>query len=332
MYCPDFRRGETGAAEFIDQLFSTLRLNISSRCHGMEGKHPSSDAGVAKKSRDVCGRWLAHDIADTLVGCSSAEAPERIISFVSPSLALLAAPALEAISSEAAVTAHQGVRKWARGWMGSFSAGAAFIAVCARLVSPLLALTGDMDVHHEAVRDILTLFSRVCISSLVLVGDVSSEATAKDKDTNGQRKVSADRHHLLAPVAETLCMQSTTPSSGDALSVSLSISAADRYFLLSAVLGEIKRCWPSLSAAQRCQLFLALSAVFSSKESECVAMRVTCSEKLVAAVTSLISLSDVTANQTSVTNKNKNNGSNASGSGSGDDVLSAGRKLLDILK
>ena len=288
----------------------------------MEAKHPSSDAGVAKKSRDVCGRWLAHDIADTLVWCSSAEAPERIMSFVSPSLALLAAPALEVICSEAAGGADQGAaRKWAKGWMGSFACAAATTALCTRLLSPLL--TGDMDVHHDAVRDILTLFSRVCISSLVLLGDASTEVTAKD--SLSQRKVSVDRHHLLAPLTDALCLKSTTlPATDATLSVSLPVTATERYFLLSAVLEELQRCWHSLSAAQRCQLFMSLSAVLTSKESECVAMRVTCSEKLVTATNALMSQSAVTANQTA-------NNSNGGGDG-GDDVLSAGRKLLDVLK
>ena len=291
----------------------------------MEAKHLNSDAIVAKKSRDVCGRWLAHDIADTLVSCSSAEAPERIISFVSPSLALLAAPALEIVYNGSAVGADQGgARKWEKGWMGSFTSGTASMALCTRLLSPLL--TGDMDAHHDAVRDVLTLFSQVCISSLVLVGDASSEGTGKD--SHSQRKVPTDRHHLLAPVTDALCLKSTISSATDAVvSVSLSANAAERYFFLAAVLEEIKKCWHSLSAAQRCQLFMALSAVLSSKESECVAMRVTCSEKLVAATTALMSLSGVTANQTA-----KNNSSSGSDSVSGEDVLSAGRRLLDILK
>lgn len=281
-----------GAAEFIDQLFSLLRMNIASRCHGLEGALSSSDVGVGKKARDLSGRWLAHDISDVLVWCSSAEAPERILSFVAPSLSALAGPALEGVLGLKG--SNKSDKMWSKGWIGSYAASVSTIALCCKLLTPLL---GDLNMKSPAISGTVQTLTRMCMSCLLLAGDVSVEAVPSSKglpskSLNGQREPVRGQQ-LLAAVSEALCMQ-TSPSSSESLSARSSSHGSDAleaslpYFLQKSLLSELSSSWPTITARQRTHALNSLATVFTSSAEEVVTMRLVCCRAMSAAVSILL--------------------------------------------
>ena len=319
-----------GAAEFIDQLFSFLRMNITSRCHGLEGAESSSDVGVGKKAKDLSGRWLAHDIADVLVWCSSAEAPEKILSFVAPFLSALAAPALEGVLGIAGSKKNdkkkdaKSDKMWCRGWIGSYAASVSSIALCCKLLTPLL---GDLNMDSQAISGAVQILVRMCVSCLMLTGDISAEADPSSKSLplppkglKGQRE-SVRAGQLLTAVSETLCMRISS-SSSESLAARSSSShsddaqeAAHSYFLLKSLLAELSSCWPTLTARQRTHTLNSLATVVASGVEEVVTMRLVCSRMISAAVSSMLDSAGAD------THKNGND----------QDLLAAGARLLEAL-
>lgn len=320
-----------GAAEFIDQLFSLLRMNITSRCHGLEGAESSSDVGVGKKAKDLSGRWLAHDIADVLVWCSSAEAPERILSFAAPFLSALAAPALEGVLGIAGSKKNdkkkdiKSDKMWCRGWIGSYAASVSSIALCCKLLTPLL---GDLNMDSQAISGAVQILVRMCISCLMLTGDISAEAGPSSKSLplppkglKGQRE-SVRGGQLLSAVSETLCMRISSSSSESLAARSSSSShgddaqeAAHTYFFLKSLLAELSSCWPTLTARQRTHTLNSLATVVASSAEEVVTMRLVCSRTISAAVSSMLDSAGAD------THKN----------GDDQDLLTAGTRLLEAL-
>jgi hypothetical protein len=302
MSLPRCRRAEMGAAEFIDQLFSLLRMNITSRSYGLEGALSSSDVGVGKKAKDLSGRWLAHDISDVLVWCSSAEAPERILSFVAPFLSALAAPALEGVLGIAGSKKNnkksdiKSDKTWSRGWIGSYAASVSSIALCCKLLTPLL---GDLDMDSQAISGTVKILVRTCISCLLLTGDVSAEADPSSKSLplplkglKGRRE-QVRAGQLLAAVSETLCMRITSSSSKSQLIRSSSSHGDDAqeavhtYFFLKSLLAELSSSWPTLTARQRTHALNSLATVIASGAEEVVTMRLVCGSAISAAVSRL---------------------------------------------
>lgn len=321
-----------GAAEFIEQLFSLLRMNITSRCHGLEGALSSSDAGVGKKAKDLSGRWLAHDISDVLVWCSSAEAPERILSFVAPFLSALAAPALEGVlgitesKKNDKKKDNKNDKLWSRGWIGSYAASVSSIALCCKLLTPVL---GDLNMDSQAVSGTVQILVRMCISCLLLVGDVSAEIDSSSKSVSlpvkslkGQRET-VKGSQLLAAVSETLCMRITSSSSESLSARSSSSSHGDdaqeavhTYLFLKSLLAELSSRWPTLTARQRTHALNSLAAVTAGSAEEVVTMRLVCGRTISAAVSSML----------------ESTGASSHKAGDDEGVLAAGTRLLETLE
>jgi hypothetical protein len=316
-----------GAAEFIEQLFSLLRMNITSRCHGLEGSLSSSDVGVGKKAKDLSGRWLAHDISDVLIWCSSAEAPERILSFIAPFLSALAAPALEGVLGMAGSKKNDKKKEiksdkaWSSGWIGSYAASASCIALCCKLLRPLI---GDLNMDSQAISGTVQILVRMCISCLLLTGDVSAEADPSlplpVKVIKGQKE-QVRGGQLLAAVTETLCMKITS-SSSEPLSTRSSSSHGDdaqeavhTYLFLKSLLAELSSSWPTLTARQRTHALNSLATVILSSAEEVVTMRLVCGRMISAAVSSMLGSTGAGPNRT----------------GDDNDLLTAGTRLLDAL-
>ena len=322
-----------GAAEFIDQLFAFLRLNITTRSLGTGSLVPAdtiSDINLnpvcVRRVRDLAGRWLAHDVGDVVVWCSSADSPEKILAFVQSLLSALACPAVEYLEEGRGKDGEKGgsvvsgvsAKKGTRGLMGRYASAAATIALCSRLLSPLL---GDLSTESEVVRGVVALMSKACLCVLALCGGQTADKGGmgrgvKGQEAKGKAAVAVTCDQLLGPVIAALCMRSyvstsSTPSSSaatdavamtaasDAPTVEISApastasavsavsleqemdTAALSYFMLKSFLAEVEAHWEGMSVLQRVNVqdSLTLISCISSSE-EAVTMRLVCCKEL----------------------------------------------------
>lgn len=306
-----------GVSEFVDQLFSLLRMNITSRCHGIETSTSSYDSGVLRRTRDLTGRWLAHDVADVLVWCSSPEAPERILNFTAPFLTAFSGPVEASLGYNGGDSRlgdggggnGGGEKKWTKGWAGLYAASTATIGLCSRLLSPLLSEPASLT-SPAAVGTVSTLI-RACISVIALSGDVL-ERERKDESETKQRKTHREVFtvlQLLRPVIHAFCMQrssaSTTSSSkdnhiGGAVSVHRGggegEGEGDReltYFVLQAFLAEMVKSWDYMSNPNRDAVLNFIKAMLKSSEEVVVAMCGVCNASMTRTLSQLAHSIDV---------------------------------------
>ena len=280
-----------GVSEFVDQLFSLLRMNISSRCSGIETATLSNDSGVLKRTRDLPGRWLAHDIADVLVWCSSPEAPERILNFTAPFLTTFSSPVEVSLGYKGGDSGGGGEKKWAKGWAGLYAASTATIGLCSRLLAPLLSEPASLT-SPAAVSTKSTLI-RACISVIALSGDVL-EREKKEESESKQRKAQKEALtgiQLLRPVIQAFCMQrSSLPHTSQSVNDGHNETVAghvnfdsDReltYFALQAFLAEMVKCWDYMSNPNRDAVISFFKAVAKCSEKEVVAMCGVCNASM----------------------------------------------------
>lgn len=287
-----------GAAEFIDQLFSCLRINITSRCHGFDNLLTSSDitssASAAKRARDLSGRWLAHDIADVVVWCSSADAPEKILAFVESFLAALAVPMLTFLESDSKASTS-GSKKGGKGWISKYASSMAIIAVCSRLLSPLLS---DIDLKSVAVSSVVKLLSQACVSVLALCGGILDEG---GRLTPSARQLIGPAYDALSIRQHTASSSSSssgressaspTDTSGAAVSVvSGPLSAEQSYFVLQSFLVSAVTACRGISEEHSGNIRLTLyniSFTFSSEKAK--TMRLVCNDNIDAAMCGMFS-------------------------------------------
>lgn len=299
-----------GVSEFMDQLFSLLRMNITSRCSGIESATSSSDAGVLKRTRDLTGRWLAHDIADVLVWCSSPEAPERILIFTATFLTNFSGPAEASLGYRGGDDGGGGEKKWAKGWAGLYAASTGTIGLCSRLLAPLLAEPESL-ISPAATGTISTLI-RACISVIALSGDVL-EKERKDEVETKQKKAQKEVFtsiQILRPVIQAFCTQrppapNTLPSVDGKLEEALAVYIGvdlererdrDRelsYFVLQAFLAEMVKCWDYMSNLNRDAVLNFIKVLLKSSEEAVATMCGVCRASMTQTLAQLALSNDV---------------------------------------
>ena len=300
-----------GAAEFMDLLFQSLRTNISARCHGLESLHTGHDVTLSttatKRTMDLCSRWIVYDIADVVVWCSSADAPERILSFVESSLLNLSASALEGLNERQITesSTNNGISKGKKGWMHRYASSMATIAMCSRLLSPML---DGLNTDSAIVCNIISLLSQMCLSVLSLCGSLlkdASETNLIQRSLKGQGQemkkktilVPLNGKQLIGTVIKALCLRKSSSVQIKIFDVPETVSVADSnigdktvdeeilqssdhsYFVLKSFLNILKSRWNDLSVQQCTNIedaMMALSKITNAEEA--VTMRIVCSE------------------------------------------------------
>jgi hypothetical protein len=209
-------------------------------------------------------------------------------------------------------------KAWSSGWIGSYGASVSCIALCCKLLRPLI---GDLNTDSQAISGTMQILVRMCISCLLLTGDLSAESLPLPVKVIKGQKEQVRGGQLLAAVTETLCMRITS-SSSEPLSTRSSSSHGDdaqeavhTYLFLKSLLAELSSSWPTLSARQRTHALNSLATVILSSAEEVVTMRLVCGRMISAAVSSMLGSTGAGPNRT----------------GDDNDLLTAGTRLLDAL-
>ena len=311
-----------GAAEFIDLLFQSLRTNISARCHGLESLNTGHDVALSstatKRTMDLCGRWIVYDIADVVVWCSSADAPERILSFVESFLLNLSASALEGLNERQIIesSTNNGISKGKKGWMNRYASSMATIAMCSRFLAPML---DGLNTDSAIVCNIISLLSQMCLSVLSLSGSLLkdvSETKLIQHSLKGQGQemkktktisVPLNGKQLIGTVINALCLRKSSSVQIKVLNVPDSVSVSDSnmgenkvdeeivqssdhsYFVLKSFLNILKSRWNDLSVQQCSNIEDALMVISKiTNAEEAVTMRIVCSEDLDSALSFML--------------------------------------------
>ena len=310
----------------MDQLFQYLRTNILSRCHGLENLLTGNDVALStsatRRAMDLTERWIVYDIADVVVWCSSADAPERILSFVESYLLSLSASASEGLK-EGLVTdssSNNGVAKGKKGWMSRYSSSIATIAMCSRLLAPML---DGLNTDSAIVCNTISLLSQMCLSVLSLCGSLLkdvSETNGSHRTLQGQGQgqgqgikkkaflVPLNGKQLIGSVISALCLRKSSSVQTDISHVLDNESTSDliegekcldeevtqrfdhSYFVLKSFLNILKTRWNDLSVRQCTNVqdsLMVISKITNAEEA--VTMRIVCSEDFDSALSFMIS-------------------------------------------
>ena len=324
---PD-RRSEMGASQFMDLLFQSLNTNISSRCYGLENVLTGNDVVfntiAIKRIKELCYRWIVYDIADVVVWCSSSDTPDKILKFVELNLTTLAAPAIEGLNEnknnndnknkmaginiDMNMNISNGMKKRRKGWIGQYASSVGTIAMCSRLLTPLLDNL-DIDMDSPIICNIISLLSQACLSILSLCGSFLVGISESDDgrvipkgQVKGQKQktvvVALNGNQLIGPLIDSLCLRrkplkfpvtsfvSTDESMIDNKEGETNIdeevlkSANQSYFVFKYLVALLKSCWGDLSVQQCTNVEYSIIAISKiSNVEKAVTMRIVCSEE-----------------------------------------------------
>ena len=269
------RRSEFSLPDFFDILFFMLRLSISSWCKGF-----SASSDISKKiarALSLPERWTAHEIADVLLWCSSADAPFKIVSFLAPAIENAASVVTSSLREK---TPEQLSERW----LAEHLAVNAVTTIIMSLLRPCFAFRAG-EAEAETVQmaeprgdsEDRALISRYCellgkkfVHQSAAFGQAISLAGAELATSIHSQDVQWQLYKTAA-----LCLSTSTPF------------ATSRFLVFECYLDQLLLSWSDSQTTPNCRTWLLKGLAFFLTFNCLASPRVVCREKLMATLTSL---------------------------------------------
>ena len=256
------RRSHFNLSGFFDVLFTMLRLSISSRCKRFPASADLSQK--VAKALTLADRWTAHEIADVLLWCSSADAPFKILTFL--------APAIEKVACNVSGSLHEkSADQLLEKWLLEHLTANAVISIVMALLRPCLTFSGvdgssdaevvdaesieskdDVEENRALVQRSCQLLAKIIVNQSAAYGQaVSLGAETSSVQSEPCSIYSQDVQWRLYKTA-ALCLATATP-----LMINNNVSPGmENFHIFECFLRQILVSWSDSQTTSNCRKWL----------------------------------------------------------------------------